>query len=109
MFNNKIIGHDFQKNILLRAASDDLVSHSYLFSGADGIGKKLIALEFAKLINCKSERSIDIDSPQEGSCDCGSCSKVDRGIHPDVINVQYEGVKSIKVEQIREGVEERLF
>lgn len=109
MFNNKIIGHDFQKNILLRAARDNVVSHSYLFTGPDGVGKKLIALEFAKLINCKSEQSIDLDNLKSEKCDCGSCSKVDKGIHPDVIFVQYEGVKSIKVEQIREGVEDRLF
>lgn len=109
MFNNEVIGHDFQKNILLRAARDNMVSHSYLFSGPDGIGKKLIALEFAKLINCQSGRSVDLDDPKFERCDCGSCNKVDKGVHPDVIYVQYEGVKSIKVEQIREGVEERLF
>lgn len=109
MFNNKIIGHDFQKGILKRAASENLVSHSYLFSGPDGIGKKLIANEFAKLINCKSGDSIDSANLGSMSCGCGSCAKIDKGIHPDVIYVQFEGVKSIKVEQIREGVEDRLF
>lgn len=99
-----IIGHDFQKEILKRAASEGLVSHSYLFSGPDGIGKKLVANEFAKLINCQTGDSLNSDS-----CDCSSCSKIDKGIHPDVIYVQFEGVKSIKVEQVREGVEERLF
>ncbi len=109
MFNNEILGHDFQKNILMRAARDKMISNSYLFSGPDGIGKKLIAIEFAKLINCQSGRTINIDAHEGKKCDCGSCSKVDKGIHPDVIYVQYEGVKSIKVEQIREGVEEALF
>ena len=109
MLNNEIVGHDFQKNILRRAARDNMVSHSYLFAGPDGIGKKLIALEFAKLINCQTGRAIDLDVAEVEKCTCGSCSKVDKGIHPDVIYVQYEGAKSIKVEQIREGVEERLF
>ncbi len=109
MLNNEIKGHDFQKNILRRAARDNMISHSYLLAGPAGIGKKLIALEFAKLINCQSGRPINIDAPEGEKCSCGSCSKVDKGIHPDVIYVQYEGVKSIKVEQIREGVEERLF
>ncbi|MEM7008593.1 MAG: DNA polymerase III subunit delta' [Thermodesulfobacteriota bacterium] len=109
MFNNKIIGHDFQKNILLRAARDNMVSHSYIFSGQDGIGKKLIALEFAKLINCTSDNEIQADAPRTNLCECGPCSKVEKGIHPDVIYVEYEGVKSIKVEQIREGVEEKLY
>lgn len=104
MTRNKIIGHDFQQGVLKRAASEGLVSHSYLFSGPDGIGKKLVATEFAKIINCKTGDLLNSDS-----CDCSSCTKIDRAIHPDVIYVQFEGVKSIKVEQIREGVEERLF
>lgn len=109
MFNNKIIGHDFQKGILKRAASENLISHSYLFSGPDGIGKKLIATEFAKLINCQSKGSENSDTLETQVCACASCGKIDKGIHPDVIYVQFEGVKSIKVEQIREGVEEKLF
>jgi DNA polymerase-3 subunit delta' len=104
MFNNIIIGHDFQKRILKRVAVQGLVSHSYLFSGPDGIGKKLVATEFAKLVNCKNT-----DSDNNGDCSCSSCVKIDKGIHPDVIYVEFEGVKSIKVEQIREGVEEILF
>jgi len=84
--------------------SENLVSHSYLFAGPDGIGKKLVANEFAKLINCNNQGVND-----STDCECNSCTKIDKGIHPDVIYVQFEGVKSIKVEQIREGVEDRLF
>ena len=109
MLNSQIIGHDFQKEILLRASRENIVSHSYLFSGPDGIGKKLIALEFAKLLNCQKRDSSQYGNFDKTTCECGSCKKVDKGIHPDVIYVQYEGVKSIKVEQIREGIEERLF
>jgi len=109
MLNSQIIGHDFQKEILMRAVRENVVSHSYLFSGPDGIGKKLVALEFAKLLNCQIRNSADSINADIGPCECRSCKKVERGIHPDVINVQYEGVKSIKVEQIREGIEERLF
>lgn len=104
MIDNKILGHDFQKSILQRAARENLVSHSYLFSGPDGIGKKLVANEFAKLVNCNSQSSED-----SAICQCNSCAKIDKGIHPDIIYVQFEGVKSIKVEQIREGVEDKLF
>jgi len=109
MLNNQIIGHDFQKKILMRAATENIVSHSYLFSGPGGIGKKLIALEFAKLLNCQYRNSADSTNSDNGTCDCGSCRKVEKGIHPDVIYVQYKGVKSIKVEQVREGIEERLY
>lgn len=101
---NEIIGHEFQKNIVVRAAREKIASHSYLFSGPDGIGKKLIAIEFAKLLNCNGE----ITDGGEG-CDCVSCRKIEKGIHPDVILVEFTGVKNIKVDQIREEVEEKLF
>ena len=104
MFNN-IIGHEFQKNLLKRAAKENRVSHAYLFSGPDGVGKKLLALEFAKALNCASDKAYS----QAEECDCASCRKVDKGIHPDVVLVEYQGVSDIKVDQIREGVEDKLF
>jgi DNA polymerase-3 subunit delta' len=99
-----IIGHDFQKNILKRAARDNMASHSYLYAGPDGVGKKLMALEFAKLLNCLGS----MDSPDEG-CGCSSCRKIGRGIHPDVVLIEFTGVKNIKVDQVREEIEEKLY
>ncbi|MEQ9619202.1 MAG: DNA polymerase III subunit delta' [Deltaproteobacteria bacterium] len=103
MFEN-IIGHEFQKNILLRAARDGVVSHAYLFSGPGGVGKRLLAIEFAKLLNC-----VGAGAEKGGLCECGACRKINKGIHPDVITVQFAGAKNIKVDQIREEVEEKLF
>lgn len=102
---NKIVGHEFQKNLLARSAMEGTVSHAYLFSGPDGVGKKLVAIEFAKLLNCQSEQP----SVAAQECGCNSCTKVDRGIHPDVVIVEYEGIGDIKVDQVREGVEEKLY
>lgn len=99
-----IIGHEFQTNILLRAARENIVSHSYLFTGPDGVGKKLIAVEFAKLLNCRADAPKNIDR-----CGCVSCMKIDKRIHPDVVLVEFTGVKNIKVDQIREEIEEKLF
>jgi DNA polymerase-3 subunit delta' len=103
MFFANIIGHEFQKEVLLRASREGRVSHAYLFSGPDGIGKKLIAIEFGKILNCLQENS------NRGHCDCNSCKKIEKGIHPDVFLVEHKGIKDIKVDQIREEVEERLF
>ncbi len=49
MFEN-ILGHDNEKNILKDCISQGKVSHSYLFAGPSGIGKLLVAKEFAKAI-----------------------------------------------------------
>ncbi len=44
----KIIGHEESKKILKDDIVNGKVSHAYLFSGIEGIGKKELALEFAK-------------------------------------------------------------
>ena len=44
----KIIGNEKNKTILKKALELKKTSHSYLFWGTEGIGKKKIALEFAK-------------------------------------------------------------
>ncbi len=66
--------------------------HAFLLSGPDGIGKKLIVQEFAKYLFCK-------DGTACGAC--RQCVKVDRGIHPDIMQVGKEDVASIGIEQSR--------
>lgn len=109
MFFTNVLGHEFQKQALRRAIREDRISHAYLFSGPDGVGKKLIAIEFAKILNCASTHEAGETDLKNTACDCPSCRKIEKGIHPDVFLVQYKGAKDIKVDQIREEVEERLF
>lgn len=45
---DKIIGHEKQKQILKKMIEENKVGHAYLFTGKDGIGKKLVAIEFAR-------------------------------------------------------------
>lgn len=47
---NKIIGHDKTKKILNKILEEDKVGHAYLFTGKEGIGKKMLAIEFAKKV-----------------------------------------------------------
>jgi DNA polymerase-3 subunit delta' len=108
MFFKNILGHEFQKSSLIRAVRDSRISHSYLFFGPEGVGKRLVAIEFAKILNCLKTLDGESYSTKE-PCSCNSCKKIDKGIHSDVFLVEYKGVKDIKVDQIREEVEERLF
>lgn len=110
MFFTSIIGHEFQKQALRRAALENRVSHAYLFFGPDGVGKKLVAIEFARILNC-IHLSDRIAEKKLGTnpCDCISCKKIKKGIHPDVFLIEYGGIKDIKVDQIREEVEDRLY
>ncbi len=109
MFFKDIIGLEFQKKTLIRAVQDKRISHAYLFSGPDGVGKRVMAVEFAKILNCLRGETITEENLKGERCDCHSCKKIDKGIHPDVFFVEYKGIKNIKVDQIREEVEERIF
>ena len=90
-----VLGHKRPIERLQRAIQRDKVVHSYLFWGNEGIGKKRVALQFAKALNCEEE-------PERGdACDqCASCRKIERLLHPDVLLLEPEG-QTLKVEQVR--------
>lgn len=92
MFNN-ILGNDKIKELLINSVKNNKISHSYLFLGTEGIGKKLIAEEFAKMILCTDENRY---------CDkCKSCIEFNTNNNPDFKIIEPEG-NSLKIEQIRE-------
>jgi len=92
-----ITGHERQKDILRRALTQQRIAHAYLFSGPDGIGKRLVALAFARALLCTNG---------QGCGSCSACRKVDHNNHPDVHLLETEGA-SIKIEQIR-GLQKEL-
>jgi len=73
-----IINQELAKKILTSALREDRISHSYLFHGPQGSGKKQTALEFAKALNCSQRRG---DDPCEN---CPSCRRIATHTHPDV-------------------------
>jgi DNA polymerase-3 subunit delta' len=92
-----VLGHSLPIEFLKRAIHQDKVSHSYLFLGNEGIGKKLAALQFAKALNCL-EGVIE----KGEACDrCLSCKKIDHHLHPDVLILEPEG-QTLKVDQVRQ-------
>jgi DNA polymerase-3 subunit delta' len=92
-----VLGHSKPIELLKRAIKKDKVFHSYLFLGNEGIGKKYVALEFAKVLNC-----LQRGTEKEDACDrCPSCKKIDRSLHPDVLLIEPEG-QTLKVDQVRQ-------
>ena len=87
----KIIGNKPIREMLTKSIENDTLSHSYLFIGIQGIGKKLIAKEFAKKILCLEKKTVD---------NCKSCMELEGNNHPDFMCIEPEG-NSIKIEQIR--------
>ncbi len=92
-----VLGHEKSIRWLKRAILQKRVVHSYLFWGNEGIGKKYVALQFAKALNCQ-----DKGWEKGEACDsCLSCKKIDQSLHPDVLVLEPEG-QTLKVEQVRE-------
>ncbi len=90
-----IVGHPRPKR-LLAAALAGTPGHAYLFLGPTGVGKRSVALAFARALNC-AQRSPgdappslfdDLASPPAARGDacgeCRSCRLIDAGTHPDV-------------------------
>lgn len=97
-----IFGHEKQWEFLRQAFVSSRLSHAYLFSGFKGLGKKPMAIEFVKFLNCQSE------ALEERPCNhCSSCLMVDKGIHPDLVLVEpEEGKSGIGIETIQNVIEQ---
>lgn len=76
-------GHERQWQLLKRSAELNKLSHAYLFSGKSQLGKKDMAREFSKLVNCKSESFGDRPCHQ-----CQSCREMEKGLHPDFLWIE---------------------
>jgi DNA polymerase-3 subunit delta' len=71
----QVIGHE--QAVASLARSVDGPSHAYLFIGPEQVGKRTVALEFARALMCEHSD----DRPCHA---CRSCRLVDHGNHPDV-------------------------
>ncbi len=89
-----VIGQDKIISVLKTAMKEGTVAHAYLFCGAEGSGKKRLALCFAGALTCHRFPS--------GPCGgCLSCRKAQAGVHPDISLVLPEG-RSLRIEQVRQ-------
>mgnify|MGYP006277083263 CR=1 FL=1 len=73
----RIIEQDRVVQTLQRTLKQQRVAHAYLFHGPSGVGKRAVALEFARALQCR-ENTVE-------ACDqCDACRKTRRMVHPDV-------------------------
>ncbi len=98
----QIFGQEQPKQIIKNALQNGSLAHAYLFYGQESIGKKLIAFELAKTLNCNS--LFDGEACNE----CSSCKKIENKTHPDFFYIEPTKSKPtareamIKIEVIRE-------
>lgn len=95
-FNWDIIGHHKIIKFLQNGIASGKISHAYLFTGPEGVGKSKIAEYFSASLLCqKSEKNIPCKK-------CIYCQQVFKRIHPDLTWLKKEeGKKNISIEQVR--------
>lgn len=97
-----IIGHSKEISVLVNSLSTGRVPHALLFSGPEGVGKRLVALAFARALNCSSFSA--------DSCGrCADCALFDSGTHPNLLlagPTDKDGLPTpeglIRIERVRE-------
>ena len=94
MFEN-LVGNEKVKEYLNSIIENKNISHSFMFVGKPGIGKKQFAHQYAEMIMCL----------QDGKCDgnsvkCDSCVKFEGNANPDYAEILPDG-KTLKIEQVR--------
>jgi DNA polymerase III subunit delta' len=87
------LGHDKPISIINSYIEKNCFSGAYIFSGPEGVGKKMVAKIIAQALNCTAGR----DKPC-GSCP--SCLKTEKLQHPD-LHIIENGESQIKIEDIR--------
>lgn len=73
---DQLTGNDRVKSLLRRMLETQRVPGALLFTGEDGIGKKLFALELARALNCRSPKGI------EGCGQCPACKRIAKFNYP---------------------------
>ena len=90
-----ILAQDYIVDHFNKAIRADHLSHAYIFTGQEGVGKALFAKEFAKALNCKNNENDSCNS-------CTDCNRIEMLNHPDVFWIEREEkAKFIKIENIR--------
>jgi DNA polymerase-3 subunit delta' len=98
-----LTGHRRLFELTARAALKRTLPPSLIFSGPEGIGKRLAAMALAQVVNCLA--------PVEGDAcgHCTACTRIARGVHPDVLVIAPGDSGSIKIDQVRDAIERTAY
>jgi len=99
MDNWGLLGHEWAVDLLRKQINKGNIEHSYLLTGAPGIGRTTLALRFTQALNCENP-------PQTGQAclTCKNCKQIEYRQFSDLLVIQsdYEGAPLI-IEKMREA------
>lgn len=93
----QLVGHEDVRAHLRNALASGKISQAYLFAGEEGSGRRTLAKRFAMALNCTGEG-------EKPCMQCESCRKALGQNHPDIITVQHEKPKVIRIDEIRDQI-----
>jgi DNA polymerase III subunit delta' len=100
-------GHRRLVGLLARSVYRDRLPPSLIFSGPAGAGKRQTAIAMAQALNCLAPTG---DGEARDSCgSCTACTRIARGVHPDVLIVEPGDNGSIKIDQVRDIVDRAAY
>jgi len=105
-FKWPIAGHSNIVSYLQKNIETNKVSQAYLFTGPNGLGKKMVAQYFVRSLLCENNAKKENQIP---CAQCKTCQQVNNNIHPDIYWLTRQKdekkdklKKNISIEQIRE-------
>ena len=94
-----VFGHKKAIEALVDAARSDRLHHTLLFSGSEGIGKRLIARQLAGLYFCEKPLS---EAPFGGCGGCHACKTLAAGNAPDLLQIDCSNKEEASTDSVRE-------
>jgi DNA polymerase-3 subunit delta' len=99
-----LVGYLRQFEFLKKSFNKNSLAHALIFVGEENLGKKTLALEFIKFINCQKK-------DKKEACEfCPSCETFKKGWYPDLLLIEDEGVISInQIKEVSQFLSEKSF
>src|SRR5262245_4503681 len=104
-----LVGHRRLIDLLARSIRRDGLPPSLLFAGPEGGAARETAIAVAQALNCTQPTTDDAGLTIDSCGRCSACTRIARGIHPDVIVVEPGESGSIKIEQVRDVVDRSSY
>lgn len=80
-----ILGHERQTAVIRKSVEAGRTPPAYLFHGAEGVGKRQVALSLAQALNCTGDHG-----PGDSCGACRFCRNIAAGCHPNVMTLTLE-------------------